>query len=605
MSRILESLGIDETCRVTFSDFVLCRELEKKELDGEKMKNIIKRAEAALEAPLNVLPVSHYKLYHTKGDRREMQRGYFERRGMALNLAYAESYERSGRFTEKLVDVIWAIMEETTWVIPAHHSGNTRLGGDRYLPSSYNYDQLHGICILSAATAAVLSMVYYLCGDILDDFSPVINERIKFSIKERITKPYIQCRFWWDGETGGKVLNWCPWITSNILLAVGLTEEDEYLRSKVLKKAILAIDTYADTGVMADGGCDEGPGYWGSAGASYFECLELLYDFSGGKVDIFKNETVRKMMEFILKVNVNGKRFLNFSDSPPEIAHDGAMLRRMGEKCGSEVLKSFGDTMTGYNVHDGEHFHPYRGYRNLITKAKEGTESLGFTKVWLPEMKIMLCRENQRTDKGMLVAMTGGANGTAHSHNDIGNVTVYYNGNPVLIDAGSGVYTKKTFSDERYSLWYMQSCYHNVADINGKGQKNGWAYRSENEVWNDNDGSVSMELARAYEKEAGVKSYIRTLSLNGGVAVIKDKFSLEEKGEIDIHFITHKKPQPDNGKIILCEGRVMTFDQRLTPFIEEFQTEDAYITSYWGSETLYRIHLKAEVTEGEFIVSVK
>jgi len=36
-------------------------------------------------------------------------------------------------------------------------------------------------------------------------------------------------------------------------------------------------------GLGADGGCDEGPGYWTAAGACVFDGLNLLYDATDGK----------------------------------------------------------------------------------------------------------------------------------------------------------------------------------------------------------------------------------------------------------------------------------------------------------------------------------
>ncbi|MBQ9691918.1 MAG: hypothetical protein IJV70_02030, partial [Clostridia bacterium] len=46
-----------------------------------------------------------------------------------------------------------------------------------------------------------------------------------------------------------------------------------------------------------DGGCDEGPSYWGAAGASYFDCLELLYDLSGGKINVYGHPLVKAIFE--------------------------------------------------------------------------------------------------------------------------------------------------------------------------------------------------------------------------------------------------------------------------------------------------------------------
>ena len=44
---------------------------------------------------------------------------------------------------------------------------------------------------------------------------------------------------------------------------------------------------------------------------------------------------------------------------------------------------------------------------------------------------------------------------------------LYINSIPVFLDAGVGTYTRKTFSSERYSIWTMQSNYHNLPMING------------------------------------------------------------------------------------------------------------------------------------------
>ena len=115
-----------------------------------------------------------------------------------------------------------------------------------------------------------------------------------------------------------------------------------------------------------------------------------------------------------------------------------------------------------------------------------------------------------------------------------------------------------------------------------------------------------MELATAYEESVGVKSYVRHCVLQGGKVIITDKFSLAEEGEIDMHFLTHKKPELlEGGKISLTEGRVLSYSEALEPSVEEFTETDKAITGRWGTDTLYRIHLKAKVIVGEFTVTVE
>ena len=84
--------------------------------------------------------------------------------------------------------------------------------------------------------------------------------------------------------------------------------------------------------------------------------------------------------------------------------------------------------------------------------------------------------------RGFYLAAKGGHNAESHNHNDVGNFIVYADGRPVLIDAGVGTYTAKTFSPQRYEIWTMQSAYHNLPTINGFLQKDGRQFRAENVV---------------------------------------------------------------------------------------------------------------------------
>jgi hypothetical protein len=54
-----------------------------------------------------------------------------------------------------------------------------------------------------------------------------------------------------------------------------LIEPDENRRIAAVAKIVRSLDHFFDA-YDDDGGCDEGPGYWGRAGASLFDCLELL-----------------------------------------------------------------------------------------------------------------------------------------------------------------------------------------------------------------------------------------------------------------------------------------------------------------------------------------
>src|SRR4029450_4606642 len=89
----------------------------------------------------------------------------------------------------------------------------------------------------------------------------------------------------------------------------------------------------------------------------------------------------------------------------------------------------------------------------------------GFT--WLPGDEVMVARESAGSASGFVLAARGGHNGASHGHNDIGTFIVAIDGEPVVIDAGIGTYTAKTFGPERFDIWTMRSGYHNVPLVAG------------------------------------------------------------------------------------------------------------------------------------------
>ena len=152
-------------------------------------------AEGLLGRDIPLLPASVYRQYVTIGNRSNYEDIYFLRRDMAVAFAVAEAYENKGRFIEKLMDVVWAIMEESTWIIPAHIYC-APLHGDSSLGPVFGDNALHGIDLFSAGTAGTLASVYLLCKDKLDAIDPVICRKMEYCLKERAIKNFLQIEVW-------------------------------------------------------------------------------------------------------------------------------------------------------------------------------------------------------------------------------------------------------------------------------------------------------------------------------------------------------------------------------------------------------------------------
>lgn len=574
-----------------YSDFKLFRDIDNPEINEEKAEWVLKRAEKYLETEIPLLPASLYREYVTNGNRTNYEGRFFLRRDMAVALAVAEAYENKGRFTEKLMDVVWAIMEESTWLLPAHLYCSPNYS-ESSLGPVFGDNSLHGIALFSSTTCGTIASVYLLCKDKLDKIEPIISKKMEYCVKERGIKNFLQTEYWWGGAFGNKTNNWCPWILSNILLATAIIEKDTYTREKVVTKAMSYLDNFFNC-YEPDGGCDEGPGYWGAAGASMFDCLELIEDLSDGKIDVYGSGLVKNILDYIFKVNISGNRYVNFADCSPTTSPSAAMLVRMGEKTNSPFLVSFGKKQAKYGDVSFSASHMYRSLKWLNSPPVPAqTCDMPLYSV-LPDLGVITARECEDTEKGMFVAAKAGNNNEMHNHNDCGNFMVYYNGNPVIIDTGVGNYTKQTFSPDRYKLWFMQSGYHNLPSFDGIDQRAGARYTSSEKAFSEDERSISSELKLAYPEEAGIESYVRRVCLSGGTVKVSEDISLKEKKEIDFHLMLSRKPEIlGSGTVALPEGRTLTYDTTLDASLEEFDPVGMNAKNTWGTEVLYRLHFK-------------
>ena len=94
-----------------------------------------------------------------------------------------------------------------------------------------------------------------------------------------------------------------------MLIATALLEEDQSIREAVVRKALGGLDHFVE-GYPDDGCCDEGAAYWTGAAGSLFECLDILYDKSGGRIDAFKSDKVRAMGEYVALMHIDKKLFV-------------------------------------------------------------------------------------------------------------------------------------------------------------------------------------------------------------------------------------------------------------------------------------------------------
>jgi hypothetical protein len=485
------------------------------------LKDIVKNGEKLLDFKFEPISATTSLDYVRSGDRERHGKLSFGKRNALTDLILAESVEDKGRFVEAIMNGVWSICEESYWGVPAHIRG---------LPDVEN----PVVDLFSAETAAVLGLADYFVGEKLDNINKLLRKRIYHETNKRIFEPMLtkSDNYGWMSKTKS-VNNWNPWIMSNWISATLLIEKDEKRRAEMIYGTMLGTDLYLN-GLGEDGGCDEGPSYWFAAGASVFDCLELLGNATKNQINVYEEPLIKKMASYVYKTHISGYYFVNFADADPKLRPDGLMLYRFGNvlkdekmiQMGQWAFKNFTSASMGGNNHRPRRIENYLSIKQV---QKDFAPYVPVNDAWFGDIQVLTARANN----GFFMATHGGHNAESHNHNDVGDFMLYANGEPVIIDAGRGNYTARTFSAQRYDLWFTQSQYHNLPIINGLGQKAGREFEAVNvkSIISDKEATLNLDIANAYDKNAGIISWNRTVKLNRVKNTIEltDDYALNQK----------------------------------------------------------------------------
>ena len=226
--------------------------------------------------------------------------------------------------------------------------------------------------------------------------------------------------------------------------------------------------------------------------------------------------------------------------------------------------------------------------------------------MWYPETQFCYMRSGN-----MFLAAKGGHNNESHNHNDVGTCILAIDNVPLLIDAGVGTYTKKTFSSERYTIWTMQSNYHNLPLINGQPESFGTQYHATPVRADEKRCIFTADIAKAYPEEAAVDSWIRAYQLQKNRLVITDDYRLKmKKAPNQLNFMTWGNVDiSEKGRIKLHINKVkatLSYDANVfKPTVEAVELTDQRLSKVWG-DRIYRITLTAndQALSGQYCCTV-
>ena len=189
MPKIFENKKDDFADRVLpLEEFRLFSDMQNADMSMEAMAPVMRIAEEYAAMDYQPILAHSYMRYEKNGNRSSYEGDYYTRRRMVWYLFLGEYMERKGRFLEKLIDGVWLLLDECSWVIPAHTK--IRIDYVPKLPLQYK-NEVDVVDLFAAETGAMLSIICYLGKEFLDGVTPIIRDRILYEVRRRVLLPYL------------------------------------------------------------------------------------------------------------------------------------------------------------------------------------------------------------------------------------------------------------------------------------------------------------------------------------------------------------------------------------------------------------------------------
>ena len=581
-------IGLEEVLVKDFSEIGFPTYKDRDFWNGlpESLKGqYISNAEKKLDYNWPVVKATDYLEIIRSGDRR--QGVYAAPRSALMALVMGELIEGKGQFLDQIINGVWYYSEQTWWGWSAH------LPEPNGLPDIKDPSIDLGV----GEIANILSWTWFLFHEEFDKIHPLISSRLKDEIMYKAIIPYYERDdFWWMGLDGSRdVNNWNPWTNHNMLTAIVIMEDDQIKKINGVKKVARSLDVFLNQ-YPDDGGCDEGPSYWGRAGASLYQNLDLLKLVTNGKFNVYDDQLIKNMGSYIYKAYINYPYFINFADADATTGSRPQIIYSYGKDIQDPVMQKFGAYLAKIQnwgeVTPGGKIDEQLIQLMLLDEIRNApAENALISDFWLPDTEIAGGRDKAGFVDGFFFAAKGGHNNESHNHNDLGSCVLYFDGKPCLIDIGREEYVAKTFSSRRYEIWTMQSQYHNLPKINGYDQKEGRQFAAKNTTFQADTKKIvfSTDISDAYILEADIDKWVRSYRLDRGKKfVVSDTYQFRELNNepTTLNFVTYCKVEKDSDGVLKLKGEgfnlEMKYDPKsLTPEIEYNEINDSKLKYYW------------------------
>ena len=430
--------------------------------------NALIRWSAKLAAqPFPEQPDSLFLEFTKNGNRTHWERAASARRTQVPNLTLAECLENKGRFLAPLERAIAALCAERTWVMSACDPKLENFRGETI-----------EIDLGSATLGVELATADYLLGDRL---SPTTRKLIRDNLERRIFAPYraaatgVRKEFWWMHGRNNWNAVCLNGVTGAALAIIGPAQE----RAWYIALAEKNIDAYLTGGFTPDGYCVEGLSYWNYGFGNFTVLAENIRQTTGGKIDLLSNPLAAQPALFGLRSEIINGVCTTIADCSASDKPSGILMYYLSRRLGLDSTPWRKTQLIGWisgGLYEKTAMAFLPAELPLINTAKASGELAWRTR--FPDGGIFICRPGTGAQAPFAAAIKGGNNGVSHGHNDVGSFSVVIGTNTVICDPGGEVYTKRTFSPQRYDSKLLNSFGHSVPVVAGQLQRTGSAARA-------------------------------------------------------------------------------------------------------------------------------
>lgn len=619
----------DARVRAGVPDVAERAEWEKRDPDTTAAIIAEASADAGLPWPRTLL--SDYARYWRDGVRTAYEDPAGEVRRRTSTAVLAAALTGDERHLDQAADGLLLLCEQTSWCWAAHES---------FAPDRQEVvpDPDHPYLDLGAAeTISILAWADLALGSALDQRVPGLRRRLREEARRRVIQPFLEDRRWhWLG-LDGHLHNWNPWIHGQLLAATLFLEEDPSIRQAVVELTIDGLDRYL-AALPADGGCDEGYAYWWNGPARLAEALELLDRVTGGEFAPWDIEPLAELARYPQRMALGEGWYVNVGDGParPDPDQPWHVLHRWGGRIGDQDVRA----------HAAAHRRTTEATKTASTqavpaKAVSAKAGLGRALIglfdddwmtaqaaaqpearpagasaglplpvssWLPDVQLLVSREQAGTASGLALAIKGGHNAENHNHNDVGSYLVAVDGTPVLIDLGQPTYTSISFSERRYEQWVVRSEWHNLPLIAGHEQLAGaqWHASKVDVQRTPEADSFSADLSTAYPTDA---QWRRTATLDRQASAVRIHDEWKNADQVALHHVLAGRPIAHHAGDLTVEtlaGAIarLSWDPRLGHGrLEERPVDDPLLNGVWG-QSVHRLVIDVGADQTSFDLTI-